>query len=169
MDSSRFDALTKGLSAAGSRRRVLGGLLAGALGTVLSGASAVEAAKKKKPCPPCKKRKNGKCRGTLPDGTACSGGTCQGGRCIAAPPPLPVPFCAGKNTCAQDETRECQQPGSSATCFCFIRADTAGPVCAAPITTAVNCEACPDGLVCVVAGGRCGGNFICVTPCPSPL
>src|SRR4051794_24260786 len=54
------------------------------------------AAKKKKPCPPCKTRKKGKCKVTLPDGTAGAGGTCQGGklpcgRCRAPPPPSPSP------------------------------------------------------------------------------
>src|SRR5688572_9014016 len=86
MDDSRFDSLTRTLSTAGSRRHTLGGLLAGAFG--LLGTQTEQVAAKKKPCPPCKKRKQGKCKKKLPDGTACSGGTCQGGRCVATAPPL---------------------------------------------------------------------------------
>ncbi|MDQ2652209.1 MAG: DUF1554 domain-containing protein [Chloroflexota bacterium] len=40
--------------------------------------------KKKKSCPPCRKRKKGKCKGKLPDGAACVSGTCSGGICVAA-------------------------------------------------------------------------------------
>jgi hypothetical protein len=35
---------------------------------------------------PCKKRKQGKCKGTLPDGTLCASGACQNGKCVAAAP-----------------------------------------------------------------------------------
>ena len=58
--------------------------------------------RKKKPCPPCKKRKQGKCKAKLPDGTACSGGTCLNGSCRPASGPsdvssplLPPAPCAG--------------------------------------------------------------------------
>jgi hypothetical protein len=90
MDAGRFDALTRTLARARSRRYALGGLLSGALSLLGSRAEHV-AAKKKKACPPCKKRKKGKCKATLTDGTACRGGTCQGGRCVpSAPLPDPV-------------------------------------------------------------------------------
>jgi hypothetical protein len=84
MDEPTFDRLTRSLTLAGSRRGALGGLLIGMLSLV--GTQTEHVAAKKKPCPPCKKRKKGKCRGTLPNGTACTGGACQGGRCIAATP-----------------------------------------------------------------------------------
>ena len=38
--------------------------------------------KKKKACPPCKTRKQGKCKKKRPNGAACRGGTCQQGACI---------------------------------------------------------------------------------------
>src|SRR5688500_8295311 len=100
MDGTRFDRLTRTLTTTGSRRRALGGLLSGALGVLSSGAEHTTA-KKKKPCPPCKKRKQGKCKKKLPDGTACAGGICQNGNCVAQgagggsrqPPPPPAGTC----------------------------------------------------------------------------
>jgi hypothetical protein len=82
MDGSAFDRLTRNLTTGGSRRHALGGVIAGTLG-LLSAITEQAAAKRKnkKPCPPCKKRKKGKCKGKKPDGTACPGGTCQGGAC----------------------------------------------------------------------------------------
>jgi hypothetical protein len=77
MDDSRFDTLTRSLTTAGSRRRALTTVLGGALGLVAA-ASLDDAVAKKKPCPPCKKRKKGKCKAKLPDGTACSGGGVPG-------------------------------------------------------------------------------------------
>jgi hypothetical protein len=85
MNAVHFDRLARSLSRVGSRRRTLAAALAAALG--LLGASSGEdaAAKKKKPCAPCKKRnKQGKCKKSKPNGTACRGGTCQGGRYVAA-------------------------------------------------------------------------------------
>src|SRR5687767_13492606 len=88
MDGPRFDTLTRSLTTTGSRRRALGGLLLGSLGRL--GSRADEATAKKKPCPPCKKRKKGKCK-KKPDRTACNGGTCQGGNCVATQSPPPPP------------------------------------------------------------------------------
>src|SRR5688500_6811147 len=105
MDGTRFDRLTRTLTTTGSRRRALGGLLSGALGVLSSGAEHTTA-KKKKPCPPCKKRKQGKCKKKLPDGTACQSGTCQGGSCVATTWPAVCPVCqacnSGSGSCAVD-------------------------------------------------------------------
>jgi hypothetical protein len=91
MDADRFDTLTRLASTAGSRRRAVvtagGGMLA------LLGLAEPHDALAKKKCPPCKKRKQRKCKKKRPDGTACAGGTCQSGRCVAAPA---APFCQGK-------------------------------------------------------------------------
>jgi hypothetical protein len=77
VDAERFDAFSRTVSAHPSRRSLLAGLVSGLLTTKVAAGK-----KKKKKCPPCKKRKKGKCKGTLPDGTACAGGTCQSGSCV---------------------------------------------------------------------------------------
>src|SRR5262245_42445334 len=90
MDGSRFDAFSRLLAEPGSRRRAFGAAFAGGLGLTLLSVGQGAVAKKKKPCPPCKKRKKGKCKGLLPDGSVCAGGTCQGGSCLpTGSPPSP--------------------------------------------------------------------------------
>jgi hypothetical protein len=74
MDATRFDALTRRITAGLSRHRSIGHLAP--LG-LLGFASPNEVEAKKKKCPPCKQRKKGKCKTNLPDGTACPGGICQ--------------------------------------------------------------------------------------------
>jgi hypothetical protein len=87
MDGSTFDVLTRRFTMHLSRRTGLG--LLATLGGLRASAPDQTAAKKrgnkkKKPCPPCKKRKQGTCKKKKPDGTLCAGGTCQGGKCILA-------------------------------------------------------------------------------------
>ena len=104
------------------------------------GASSLEGAIAKKKCPPCKKRKKGKCKKTLPDGTACAGGTCQGGRCGAtAPPPGPTCTCSG-GTCS-----------STGQCICPVGRPCSPGVC------------CPNGQAC--SGESCGACPVGITPC----
>jgi hypothetical protein len=86
MDADRFDALSRSLTAFGSRRHALAAFLGGVLGSAV-GAALIEEATARKRCSPCKKRKQGKCKGKKPDGTPCPGGTCQGGHCAASPLP----------------------------------------------------------------------------------
>jgi hypothetical protein len=131
MDPDRFDILIRSLHHARSRRRALVTLLG------LSGAAVVsrtELAEAKKKCSPCKKRKQGKCKKKLPDGTSCGGAgeTCQSGSCVAAAP-VP-PFCQGK----ADNT-DC---GGGKKC--------SGGVCATP-------PPCTNGL-CLVDGDCCSGS-----------
>jgi len=98
MDGTHFDALARSLSTAGSRRRALGGLLVSALG-LLGSQTEKASAKKKKPCPPCKKRKKGKCKANLPDGTSCeNGGSCLSGSC--RPPAGPLDVTPPPSTCS---------------------------------------------------------------------
>jgi hypothetical protein len=94
MDAERFDTLARIISTAGSRRRAVATAVGGALTLFGLVDSHEAAAKKKKACPPCKKRKKGKCKGKLPDGTGCPGGSCRAGSCIAASPPPPPPCAA---------------------------------------------------------------------------
>ena len=93
-----FDRVVHALTRAVSRRSALGGLLAGALG--LSSVQTETATAKLKPCPPCKKRKQGKCKKKLPDGTACSEGICQSGNCVAATPQTPLTCASAECTAA---------------------------------------------------------------------
>jgi hypothetical protein len=153
MDSSRFDDLARWLAAVRSRRaltRLLGG---GALVAPLAALSRGEAAaKNKKSCPPCKKRKKGKCKGTKPDGTPClseNGGICQSGRCVPPvltsplPPPPPPP-----------------PPPLPATCFNGIKDGTETAV-----DCGGSCPRCATGQTCLVANdcvsGTCTGG-VCV-------
>ena len=113
MDSPHFDALTRRFTIVCSRRGL--GLLA-ALSLRGLVASNPAAAKKKKRCPPCKRRKKGKCKGTLPNGTPCPGGACQGGSCRAVPCPgqkqcegtcIPTDQCCTVENCSVDEGDLC--------------------------------------------------------------
>jgi hypothetical protein len=101
----------------------------------LGAVSLDETEAKKKPCPPCKKRKKGKCKGKLPNGTACPGGTCRTGSCqaISQPPPS-VPICTPK--C---RGKVCGDNGCGGVCG----------VCESN-------EACADDGTCLV---------VCVPPC----
>ena len=145
MDASRFDIIARSLGAAGSRRRALGGLLVGALG--LFGSQADDAAAKKKPCPPCKKRKAGKCKKKRPDGTVCPGGSCQSGRCIATVEPPSGPICIADGIKNGSET-DVDCGGGCGRCM-------KGLTCA----TGDDCEtAYCSGSVCA----NCGGDFV---PC----
>ena len=106
MAADRFDALSRVLSVAGSRRGTLTAALSGALGLLrlahLHDAAAATSGKCKPTCGECEKCKKGDCdkkdgkkvckKGKCQakaNGTPCSAGTCQGRRCTS-PPPTPV-------------------------------------------------------------------------------
>ena|SRR5215208_2482349 len=96
--------------------------MAAATGLALFGGEEGEA---RKWCPPCRKRKKGKCRKKLPDGEVRPGGTCQGGSCVAeaglhVTPKPPV------NTCV---ATACPDPS-----ICKVRA-CADNVCAPGVRT----------------------------------
>jgi hypothetical protein len=105
MDARRFDAIARTLTIAGSRRRALTGLVSGTLGLALGATSIADVAARKK-CPPCTKRKKGKCKKKLPDGTPCNIGTCQNGECRCNP------SCAPSHACGPDSCG-----GSCGTCI----------------------------------------------------
>jgi hypothetical protein len=177
MDDSRFDALTRAFTTARSRRAALGTLLGGTLGLLgLADTSA------RKSCPPCKKRKHGKCKANKRlNGTACPGGTCQDGRCRQVsseeqPPPEPSPTCpAGECSrkipcgpgCACLDigggTRRCLAVGAcSGVGPCERGTCGSGCTCVNPggaKTGCVSVEGCPPGNC---SGDSCGPDCICV-------
>jgi hypothetical protein len=105
VDHNQFDVLARSLGAGTSRRSLCRALTGAGLGALLGSAfgtldgDAKKKRDKKKPCPPCMKRKQGKCKGTLPDGTACNAGTCRSGRCVAAATADPCASCTGDQVC----------------------------------------------------------------------
>jgi hypothetical protein len=107
--------------------------------------------KHKKNCPPCKKRKDGKCKKNKPDGTVCEGGTCQSGSCVQPVPPLPPPG----GLCPPEEFR----------CGYFCCPAKTFPVCCAPDFNPDGASCWPPGYQCCVpvGGGACGPDQTC---CP---
>jgi hypothetical protein len=193
MDSNQFDAFVRTFQHDPSRRGLLAGLAGGLLTLLpasLGGQDALAgktrgrhagAAKKRhrKPCPPCKKRQKGKCKGTLPDGSACAGGSCQGGSCVldaasppppasppASPPPPPPPApqpCTSASTCpVPPGVQHCVRT----TCVggvCGVGPKAAGTVCRPARSECDIAEVC-DGasLLCPLDQIKAQG-----TPCAS--
>ena len=157
MDSNRFDTLTRALSSTGSRRRTVTAALAGAIGLLGVVHPDPVAARKSKKCPPCKKRKQGKCQGKKPDGTACPGGTCQGGRCCI--PDHPAATCAGA-FCGSAKNNNC---GQAVACNCPPGQRCLGNGSCAIICTGGNCR---TGCFCSVLNTE--GALHCLTNDQAP-
>jgi len=143
MDSSRFDALTKTLVSSASRRRTLGGLLAGALATVgLSDRDDAWAAKNsgkcKKDCGPCKKCHKGDCHVKDNGKRKCDKGKCK-------PRPVGSP-CTNPDT---NTTGTCQ---SDKRC-CRLQNEICTDACPGPGPT-TSCTACCSGT-CDILSGKC--------------
>ena len=148
MDASEFDGFSRALGHATSRRKVAAIAIVSALGMPVVSSNVM--ARKKKTCPPCKKRKKGKCKAVLPDGSACTGGTCQGGLCRAAtsppPPASPPASCPREQKACVGGCIPVEQCCDNADC------QVSGQVC-----TAGTCH-CPAALPEI-----CGGA--CLAPC----
>lgn len=151
MDGSAFDDLTKTLTEPRSRRdahRLVSGLAVGGL-LALVGVAEGTARKKKKPCPPCKKRKKGKCKVRLPEGTSCidtagQDGTCQEGRCV------PSPTCSDGMKNGNESDVDCG--GSCGRCPNSKRCTGAND-CASAYCASGTCEFCPThNAACGTAG-----------------
>jgi hypothetical protein len=151
MDASNFDRLTRNLTFAGSRRRALAGLLIGAFRFLGIRSEEVGAKnKRKKPCPPCKKRKKGKCKATLPDGKKCAGGTCYDGRCTT---------CTDGVKNGRESDVDCGGPNCLRCAVgraCVGRMDCGSAFCVGGV-----CQACTGGFT-----GECGtdstGDCVCL-------
>src|SRR5688572_3826338 len=108
MDGSRFDALTRSLGTAGSRRRVLSGLFAGTLGILgWHDGDEIAAHDLKAKC----KKKSGeakkKCLKKAKKHNAQHASETQ-----PPPPPPPPHVCAGRNFCTTPEEENfCQTDG----------------------------------------------------------
>jgi hypothetical protein len=169
MDAARFDILTRALTTGWSRRSAV----TAALGATLAqfGPRDAGAKKKKKSCPSCTKRKKGKCKGAVADGTVCIGGTCQGGQCVATSSgggggvvALPPPPCQGKpdftvcgdglecsgGVCAGGRPRCFTGPCQGIPLTC-CGGNTCADTCF-PVGEGVECDStddCAPGLTCV--------------------
>ncbi|MCA9880588.1 MAG: hypothetical protein KC442_22485, partial [Thermomicrobiales bacterium] len=173
MDNPTFDRIARRLASHPTRRRALS--LVGGLLTISLRGPATDArkkGKKNKPCPPCKKRKKGKCKKHLPDGAVCVGGTCLGGACVpgsteapsatttAAPCPLGQTRCGSACVDLAYDANHCGACGRS----CGA-ADCYNGVCTCEGTGAP----CPGDCHCV----RSEGPWVCTSPnataegCPS--
>lgn len=184
MDGSAFDHLTRTFNDAQSRRdvsRLLGGLAVGGPLMLLGDAEST-AKKRKKPCPPCKKRKKGTCKANVADGTACDGGSnrvCEGGACVCAGVTcgdrccLPGQICLSNGSCAHPCTSS-EFPAPDCPCANSICAPVVGggtyctlPMapdsCGASCTTSAGCG---QGRVCHSLGfGTCPLGLHCVPLC----
>lgn len=150
MESDRFDALTTRLSHLLTRRRSLGLLAASFAGSAL--VADTDARKKKKPCPPCKGRKKGKCKMVLPDGSPCAGGTCQAGTC--GPAATCTDGIRNGNETGVDCGGSCPPCATGQTCT--SRADCASALCAGGV-----CETCD------LVSNPCGMNGAVPCVCTS--
>ena len=169
MSTTTFDDLVQRLAHTSTRRRAFALLGSLATGSVLG--EPAQAGKKKKPCPPCKRRTKGKCKKRLPDGTACAGGTCQGGVCVPVTPatgtttPRPCPdkqtLCGSLCVNLANDLSNCGVCGRrcssnecrNGTCSCFGGAP------------------CPAGCACVRATDQyyvCSGTYPTQQPCVNP-
>jgi hypothetical protein len=184
MDGTRFDRLTLALGQRHGRRRVGLLLLSLVLDGVLTGSGGTAA--KKKPCPPCRTRKHGKCKGKQADGTPCeNGSTCQNGTCVCLPrkracSELCCPsgqvcdrsrnLCANPGACAAVTTLACVNPdvtcNGSASCACLKDVDGTTQ-CGAVPNRATSCNECTTNQDCVMRDGtgafcvESGSNACC--------
>lgn len=187
MDAPHFDARTRRVPTGLSRRGGLGFLAILGLHQFVAPNPAA-AKRKKKRCPPCKRRKKGKCRGALPDGSPCPGGACRSGSCRKGC--LPADQCCADDECTlglrccdgvcTDELR-----AAGAACddgdFCcsnYCQFERPGAASCAPTCRGKQCLldrdccrgfACTEVVAaanhfcggCVDVGGSCEGNADC--------
>ena len=146
MNGIRFDALTHALTAVSPRRDHLRRLFAGLLlGLPLAiGNDEAEARR----CPPCWKRRKGKCRKKRRNGAPCgNGGRCRNGRC-------------DHNVCTMDcpgdlEPQACGPAGSDCQCVNVVEGASA-------CVKSQPGEACGTETV-------CNPSLICGIPCTTYL
>jgi hypothetical protein len=191
MERFHFDALTRSLTTAGSRRLALAALLGGAFGRL--GLAEIEAKRKSGKCKPkcaaCQKCDKGKCdkkngkkickKGTCKpkaNGAPCTtflSGRCQNGTCVPT------------STCPATITQLC--PGGPAVACggtdaapCVCSRNTESQVACVLLPPGLNCPdvtpcsssaPCGAGYVCVETGSCCteGPANACLPACPTPF
>ena len=129
MDAGRFDTLVRSLSSAGSRRTILGTVMAGSLGMVgIARTEAKKAKRKKKPLPfnafGCL-NVGAKCRGKA---ALCCSGICQGKK--------PKNGKKDKSKCVAHNTGNCTPPRD---------------VC---LTNSITVSECDSGGICTATTGK---------------
>jgi hypothetical protein len=143
LDITRFDALLRSISLAGTRRRALVVLLGGLTATFA--VAETEAGKKGK-----KKRRRQRRR-----------------RLNELPP-----FCTGKNTCG-DFSSTCQRSGTQCNCLINATTGESSCLDTPSSRFAATCDDCTPDETCVDlrrGTGPCTGtSFFCYKPCPNPL
>lgn len=167
MDGHQFDHLVCTLT---TSRRSVAGLTLAASSAIFGRDLAAARKPKKKPCPPCKKRRKGKCKGLLPDGAACPGGTCRAGAC--APAELPCgaacapacPRCPNGRACQhRDDCLSAMCDLQTFTCQgCAITAD-----CGKNEDGQCSCRTTLQGAQ-VCHGGGATQNLASCTQCAAP-
>lgn len=188
MDDHLFDRLAQNVGQAMTRRGVIA-VLAGLVATVVTEATAkrrhrtrkdrdkdarrgVQAAKKrkKKPCPPCRKRKQGKCKGKLPDGATCPGGSCRAGTCI----PACTPSCVGKVCGANGCGGNCGTCTGGLSCedgqcvlACTEGLTDCSGTCVDLQTDVEHCGTCEDACVFPHAAATCQQGLCVMGACES--
>jgi hypothetical protein len=182
MDGSHFDTLARTVTAAGSRRRVLTGLVLGSLG--LRGALTEQAAART-----CKKIKNKakrkKCLAKARLGANPLGPSCPEGKKICAGTCIPSNQCCADADCGPDAPRCCR--GTCMTAQCCTSGDCAPNEACVNFTCTcelafgscghgrfcngdtLRCEACrPSGGSCTFANGSGGSSdYCCSSLCSS--
>jgi hypothetical protein len=189
MDAKHFDALLRALTNRSSRRGIGLTLASFGLGATFGVGPISEVEAKK--CPPCRKKKRGKCKRRKPTGTPCEEGRgiCDRGSCSCGDGPTCPPqqvcvagHCFPQGTCPEG-TRACVPETGTACgddCFCALSAEgntvciESGGLCiqfsncetAAACSTCQTTADCTPGEACIDISGCCEG-VIRETPLPA--
>jgi hypothetical protein len=104
-------------------------------------------AQAKKRCPPCRKKKHGKCKKKRPDGAPCgTGGQCQGGSCVVSTISVAPDYNVCTLDCADAKQQPCGPAGSS--CVCVNRGEGVGACVKPPQGNSCLENACATGEIC---------------------
>jgi hypothetical protein len=171
MEGSRFDALAKSLSAAGSRRRLLAGLLGAALAAPLGRADAQACKRNGKPCKQNSQCCSERCVGGSGQSTAHSDGICGDCR-TSADCDLGLVCDASQYVCRSCASRdECAPLDELDNRFCEALSDGSGQARCANLFLCVcpgTCAGCGDGSLCLgTGGGVCAGKNLCCPATPA--